>query len=36
MKVFDYANTHLRLRNLPGGYDVRIARRPSAPSRPTP
>lgn len=24
MKVFDYANTHLRLRNLPGGYDVRI------------
>lgn len=25
MKVFDYANTHLRLRNLPGGYDVRIA-----------
>ena len=25
MKVFDYANTHLRLRKLPGGYDVRIA-----------
>lgn len=25
MKVFDYANTHLRARNLPGGYDVRIA-----------
>ena len=25
MKVFDYANTHLRLRNLPGGYDMRIA-----------
>ena len=25
MKVFDYANTHLRLRHLPGGYDLRIA-----------
>ena len=25
MKVFDYANTHLRLRNLQGGYEVRIA-----------
>lgn len=24
MKVFDYANTHLKLRNLPGGYAVRI------------
>lgn len=25
MKVFDYANIHLRLRKLPGGYDLRIA-----------
>ncbi|MBB5370688.1 MULTISPECIES: GlxA family transcriptional regulator [unclassified Janthinobacterium] len=24
MKVFDYANTHLRLRQLAGGYDVQI------------
>ncbi|MDB5795990.1 MAG: AraC family transcriptional regulator [Noviherbaspirillum sp.] len=25
MKVFDYANAHLRMRGLPGGYDVAIA-----------